>query len=40
MCPRIIGDKCKNEAPTWQIGDNSNAIRCHIDIKNLKNKQI
>ena len=39
-CPRILGDKCKNETPPWQIGDNGNAIRCHIDIKDLKNQQI
>jgi len=38
-CPRIIGDKCRNETPPWQIGDNGNAIRCHIDIKELKIQQ-
>jgi len=38
-CPRILGDKCKNETPPWQIGDNGNAIRCHISIENLKNDQ-
>jgi len=38
-CPRILGDKCKNETPPWQIGDNGNAIRCHINIKDLKKKQ-
>ncbi len=38
-CPRIIGDKCKNEVPPWQIGENGNAIRCHIDIKSLENQQ-
>ncbi len=38
-CPRILGDKCKNETPPWQIGDNGNAIRCHINIKDLKIKQ-
>ena len=39
-CPRIIGDKCKEEVPPWQIGENGNAIRCHIDIKSLENQQI
>ena len=39
-CPRILGDICKNEVPPWQIGDNGNAIRCHISIENLKNSQI
>jgi len=34
-CPKILGDKCKNETPPWQIGDNGNAIRCHINIKDL-----
>ena len=38
-CPRILGDKCKNEEPTWQIGDNGNAIRCHISIEDLKIEQ-
>ena len=38
-CPRIVGDKCKNETPPWQIGENGNAIRCHIDIKDLKAQQ-
>ena len=39
-CPRILGEKCKNETPPWQIGENGNAIRCHIDIKSLENQQI
>ena len=39
-CPRILGDKCKNETPPWQIGDNGNAIRCHISIEELKKNQI
>ena len=38
-CPRIIGDKCRNETPPWQIGDNGNAIRCHINIEELKIQQ-
>ena len=38
-CPRIIGDKCRNETPPWQIGDNGNAIRCHININELKLQQ-
>ena len=38
-CPRLLGDKCKNENPPWQIGDNGNAIRCHINIKDLEKKQ-
>ena len=38
-CPRFLGDKCKNETPPWQIGDNGNAIRCHINIKDLEKKQ-
>ena len=38
-CPRILGNKCKNETPPWQIGDNGNAIRCHISIKDLKRDQ-
>tara|TARA_Y100000741_G_scaffold217241_1_gene165590 strand:- start:524 stop:2551 length:2028 start_codon:yes stop_codon:yes gene_type:complete len=38
-CPRILGDKCKNEIPPWQIGDNGNAIRCHISIEDLKKNQ-
>ena len=39
-CPRILGDKCKNETPPWQIGDNGNAIRCHISVEELKKNQI
>ena len=38
-CPRILGDVCKNEIPPWQIGDNGNAIRCHISIEDLKKIQ-
>ena len=38
-CPRILGDKCRLEIPPWQIGVNGNAIRCHIDIEELKSKQ-
>jgi len=38
-CPRILGDKCKNETPPWQIGDNGNAIRCHISVEELKKNQ-
>ncbi len=38
-CPRILGDKCKKETPPWQIGDNGNAIRCHISVEDLKKKQ-
>ena len=38
-CPRILGDKCKNETPPWRIGENGNAIRCHIEIKDLKAQQ-
>ena len=38
-CPRILGDKCRLEIPPWQIGENGNAIRCHIDIEELKSKQ-
>ena len=38
-CPRIVGDKCRNETPPWQFGDNGNAIRCHIDIEELKIQQ-
>ena len=38
-CPRILGDKCKLEVPPWQITENGNAIRCHIDIEELKIKQ-
>ena len=38
-CPRILGDKCKNETPPWQIGDNGNAIRCHISVEDLKKNQ-
>ncbi len=39
-CPRILGDKCKNETPPWQIGDDGNAIRCHISVEDLKKNQI
>ena len=39
-CPKILGDKCKNETPPWQIGDNGNAIRCHISLKDLKKQQL
>ena len=38
-CPRILGDKCREEVPPWQIGQNGNAIRCHIDIEELKIQQ-
>ncbi len=38
-CPRILGDKCRLEVPPWQIGENGNAIRCHIGIEELKIKQ-
>ena len=38
-CPRILGDKCKNETPPWQIDDNGNAIKCHISIEDLKKNQ-
>ncbi len=38
-CPRILGDKCRTQVPPWQIGENGNAIRCHIDIEELKIKQ-
>ena len=38
-CPRILGDKCKNETPPWQIVDNGNAIKCHISIEDLKKNQ-
>ena len=38
-CPRILGDKCKNETPPWQIDDNGNAIRCHISVEELKKNQ-
>jgi len=27
-CPRILGDKCREEVPPWQVGENGNAIRC------------
>ncbi len=39
-CPKILGDQCKNETPPWQIGDNGNAIRCHIPLKDLKKQQL
>ena len=38
-CSRILGDKCKNETPPWQITEGGNAIRCHININDLKNLQ-
>ena len=38
-CPRILGDKCREEVPPWQLGENGNAIRCHIDIEELKIQQ-
>ena len=38
-CPRILGDKCRSEVPPWQVGENGNAIRCHIGIEKLKNLQ-
>ena len=38
-CPRILGDKCREEVPPWQVGENGNAIRCHIDMKELKIQQ-
>jgi len=38
-CPRILGDKCRLEVPPWQIAENGNAIRCHIDIEELKIQQ-
>ena len=39
-CPRIIGEKCFKETPPWQISNNGNAIRCHIDINDLLKYQI
>ena len=38
-CPRILGDKCREEVPPWQVGENGNSIRCHIDIEELKIQQ-
>ena len=38
-CPRIIGDICRKEEPPWQTLDNGNAIRCHINIKDLEIQQ-
>ena len=38
-CPRILGDKCREKVPPWQVGENGNAIRCHIDIEELKIQQ-
>ena len=38
-CSRIIGDKCKNETPPWQISEGGNAIRCHININDLEKLQ-
>ena len=38
-CPRKLGDICNKEVPPWQIGENGNAIRCHIKINELKNLQ-
>mgnify|MGYP005725378497 FL=1 len=38
-CPRKIGDICNSEVPPWQIGENGNAIRCHINIDELASLQ-
>ena len=38
-CPRKIGDICNSEVPPWQIGENGNAIRCHINIDELGSLQ-
>ncbi len=38
-CPRKIGDICNSEVPPWQIGENGNAIRCHINIEELESLQ-
>ncbi len=38
-CPRKVGDICNSEVPPWQIGENGNAIRCHINIDELRNLQ-
>ena len=38
-CPRKIGDICNLEVPPWQIGENGNAIRCHINIEELASLQ-
>ncbi len=38
-CPRKIGDICNSEIPPWQIGENGNAIRCHINIEELASLQ-
>ena len=38
-CPRKIGDICNSEVPPWQIGENGNAIRCHINIEELASLQ-
>ena len=38
-CPRILGDKCREEVPPWQVGENGNEIRCHIEIEELKIQQ-
>jgi len=34
-CPRILGDKCRNETPPWQLGKDGHAIRCHLNINEL-----
>ena len=39
-CPRVLGEKCFKQTPPWQISNNGNAIRCHIDIKDLLKYQI
>ena len=38
-CPRVIDEKCFKETPPWQISENGNAIRCHINIKDLLKNQ-
>jgi peptide/nickel transport system ATP-binding protein len=38
-CPRVIGEKCFKETPPWQISNHGNAIRCHINIKDLLKNQ-
>jgi peptide/nickel transport system ATP-binding protein len=35
-CPRRIGPICDEEEPPWRVTESRNAIRCHIDLRELE----
>ena len=38
-CPRIIGERCREEVPTWQSTPQGGQIFCHIPIAELRAEQ-